>query len=139
MVILFVGVGKLIIEVSVTVLVSDVYRALEFYTGLLGLRLKKRYNEKYAEVEADGVVLGLHRTSENVSGGNVSVGFRVEDLERQVTELRGKGLVFSSPIQEGEGGWFAYFQDPDGTPLYLWQRNAAKTTWQFFDASVLLQ
>ncbi len=112
----------MIVEASITILVSNVDRALEFYTGLLGLNLKKRYNEKYAEVEVNGFVLGLHRTDENVCLGNVSVGFRVEDLARQVAVLRSKSLIFSSPIEEGKGGKFAYFQDPDGTQLYLWER-----------------
>ena len=116
----------MIIEGIVTILVSDLNRALQFYTDILGLTLKKRYSAKYAEVEVNGFLLGLHLAEGDAAGanvtGNLSVGFRVEDLTVEVTQLVERGLLFSSSIQEGAGGWFAYFQDPDGTPLYLWQK-----------------
>jgi lactoylglutathione lyase len=115
----------LIVEATVTVLVSDLDRALHFYRDILGLVVKKKFT-KYAEVEINGFLLGLHLVKGDAAAanvtGNLSVGFRVEDLEAEVARLVEHGILFSSSIQEGEGGWFAYFQDPDGTPLYLWQR-----------------
>jgi predicted enzyme related to lactoylglutathione lyase len=116
----------MIVEATVTVLVSDVDAALCFYTQLLGLTLKERYSAKYAEVEAHGLVLGLHLMSSGYSetsiSSNVSLGFRVEDLDAEIEALRAKGLVFSSDVEDGHGGRFIYFQDRDGNPLYLWQR-----------------
>jgi predicted enzyme related to lactoylglutathione lyase len=116
----------MIVEATITIMVSDVDKALAFYTEVLGLKLKKRYSEKYAEVEVGDFVLGLHiinAANTDVSiPNNLSVGFRVEDLEAVVAKLRGKGLTFSSSIEEGKGGWFINFQDPDSNPLYLWQR-----------------
>ncbi len=116
----------MIVEATVTIMVSDVDKALDFYTGVLGLKLKKRYNEKYAEVVVADFVLGLHLINPanvNMSiPNNLSVGFRVEDLEDAVSKLKDKGLMFSNSIEEGKGGWFIYFQDPDSNPLYLWQR-----------------
>jgi predicted enzyme related to lactoylglutathione lyase len=121
------GGRALIVEATVTVLVSDLDRAVHFYTDTLGLAIRKKF-AKYAEVEVNGFLLGLHlvegdAATANVTG-NLSVGFRVDDLETEVARLVDTGLLFSSSIQEGAGGWFAYFQDPDGTPLYLWQRKA---------------
>jgi lactoylglutathione lyase len=118
----------LIVEATVTILVSDLDRALHFYRDILGLALRKK-NAKYAEVEVHGFLLGLHLVEGDAAAanvtGNLSVGFRVEDLKAEVARLVDRGLMFSSSIQEGAGGWFAYFQDPDGTPLYLWQRKAS--------------
>ncbi len=117
----------MIVEATVTVLVSDLDRALHFYIDTLGLALRKKF-AKYAEVEINGFLLGLHLVKGDAAAanvtGNLSVGFRVDDLEVEVARLVERGLLFSSSIQEGAGGWFAYFQDPDGTPLYLWQRKS---------------
>ncbi len=46
-------------EGNVTVMVSDLERAIRFYTEALGLKLKWRWGD-YAEVEAPGVTIGLH-------------------------------------------------------------------------------
>jgi predicted enzyme related to lactoylglutathione lyase len=119
----------MIVEATVTVLVSDLDRALHFYIKVLGLTLRTKF-AKYAEVEVDGFLLGLHLVEGDAAAanvtGNLSVGFRVEDLKAEVARLVDRGLLFSSSIQEGKGGWFAYFQDPDGTPLYLWQKKTNK-------------
>jgi predicted enzyme related to lactoylglutathione lyase len=115
----------MIVEATVTILVSDLDRSLRFYRDALGLALRKKF-AKYAEIEINGFLLGLHLVEGDAAAanvtGNLSVGFRVADLEVEVARLAERGLMFSSSIQEGAGGWFAYFQDPDGTPLYLWQR-----------------
>jgi catechol 2,3-dioxygenase-like lactoylglutathione lyase family enzyme len=118
----------MIVEATVTILVSDLDRALHFYTKVLGLALRKQFGAKYAEVEVRGFVLGLHLVEGDASGanvtGNLSVGFRVEDIVAEVAWLGERGLIFSSSIEENQGGKFAYFQDPDGTPLYIWQSKA---------------
>ena len=116
----------MIIDAPLTILVLDLDRSLRFYTETLGLTLRKRFDSKYAEIELGGFTIGLHLvegdTVEADVMGNLSVGFRVEDLKAEVARLGEKGLLFSGTIQEGAGGWFAHFQDPDGTRLYLWQR-----------------
>jgi len=62
----------------------------------------------------------------NCDVGAAHVCFEVDDLDAAVAELSAKGAVFSSPpntIDEGPlaGSRWAYFRDPDGIQLELWQ------------------
>ena len=115
----------MILDVTLTVFVSNVDRALDFYTRVLGLGLKENYGSKYAEVQKEGFVIGLH-LKDNANPipnepNSMSIGLRVENLERSMAELRNKGLTFSTAILDAIKGRFAYFEDPDGNQLYLWQ------------------
>jgi len=115
----------MILDVTLTVFVSNVDRALDFYTRVLGLGLKENYGSKYAEVQKEGFVIGLH-LKDNANPipnepNSMSIGLRVENLERSMAELRNKGLTFSTAILDAIEGRFAYFEDPDGNQLYLWQ------------------
>ena len=42
-------------------------------------------------------------------------------LEAVVRELKDKGVRFKGDIVHEEAGSFAHLEDPDGTPIYLWQ------------------
>jgi catechol 2,3-dioxygenase-like lactoylglutathione lyase family enzyme len=63
--------------------VSDLRRAVKFYTETLGLRLRAGYQDHWASIDAgNGFVLALHSVS-NADGpsagksGSISVGFEV--------------------------------------------------------------
>jgi len=47
-------------ESQITLMVPDTDEAVRFYTTTLGLRLKTRYNNEFAVVEAPGLTIGLH-------------------------------------------------------------------------------
>ncbi len=115
----------MILEAYVTIMVSNVNKAIAFYDETMGLKLRKKYNSKYAEFQVNRLVIGLHlkdrETSDVCKTNSVLVGFRVEELNSSVSELKNRGVKFSTEIEEGAGGRFAYFTDPDGNPLYLWQ------------------
>jgi len=120
----------MILESSVTIMVSNVDKALVFYKEILGLKLRKNYSSKYAEVQINGFIIGLHLKNsdrlKSCESNSMSIGFRVEDLENSVTNLKNKGVEFPDEIEDGEARKFAYFQDPDGNTLYLWQSKARK-------------
>jgi catechol 2,3-dioxygenase-like lactoylglutathione lyase family enzyme len=121
----------MILETTLTIMVSNLNKSVTFYTETLGLPLKEKYGSKYAELEANGFVIGLHLAeSEQISNicysKSMFIGFRVEDLESAVDSLQSKGVLFSTKVEEGVAGKFAYFEDPDGNPLYLWQSKASK-------------
>ena len=118
------GVQSMILEANVTIMVSYVDKALDFYEKILGLELREKYGSKYAEVQVNGFVIGLHlknSDSPRSESNNMLVGFRVEDLEHSAANLKNKGVKFSTETEEGVAGKFAYFSDPDGNMLYLWQ------------------
>lgn len=107
---------------NVTVMVSDVERALEFYTDRLGLQVKHRAPDGWVEVAAPGVTIGLHKAVRIPPGtrGAMAVGLRVRDLDAAMAGLRAKGVQFGSLLRQGPMR-MAFFHDPDDNPLYLVQ------------------
>jgi predicted enzyme related to lactoylglutathione lyase len=103
---------------NVTVMVQNMDRAINFYVEGLGLTLKQRWGEHYAQVAAPGLVIGLHPSDKAIETQNsVSLGFGVEKIEEAEARLKALGIAFNHA--EGKGGKFASFIDPDGTPLYF--------------------
>ena len=108
-------------EANVTVMVTDMKRAIHFYVDVLGLELKANYGDHYAQVASPGVMIGLHPTTEGglaAESGSVSVGFGVESLAAGMAELKAKGVTFSRVVDDRPTK-LAFFADPDGNPLYL--------------------
>lgn len=110
---------------NLTLMVSDFDRSVRFYTETLGLKLKSRYENEWAEVEAPGLTIGLHParkpTPDPGRSESLSVGLGVDNLETAMTELKDKGVVFSPDIIEDGPLRIVYFTDPDKNPLYLCQ------------------
>ncbi len=110
-----------------TIFVSQMDRAVSFYTETLGLDLVHRSGDHWASVDAGaGLMLGLHPMSEHGPKpgvrGSISVGLNVTDpIDEVVATLKGRGVKFRGAIQEdAEGGIrLAFFGDPDGNDLYL--------------------
>jgi catechol 2,3-dioxygenase-like lactoylglutathione lyase family enzyme len=109
---------------NVTVIVNNIERAVRFYTDVLGLKLKARYGDQFAEVEAKGTIIALHPAIEKGAqpgrSESLSIGFSVDKLDTAVDELKRKGVVFSRILDDAQVR-LAFFTDPDGNPLYLSQ------------------
>ncbi len=108
----------------VTLYVTDMERAIDFYTETLGLELAYRGGPSWAVVRApDGFGVGLHQTMEGAEAGksgSTTLGFRVKgDLADVVEELRSKGVTFVTDITEETAVPLAYFEDPDGNVMYV--------------------
>ena len=111
---------------NVTVYVSDMDRAVRFYTEVLGLKLAYRFGDHWASVEAGkGLTIGLHpggTQSAPADKYSMSIGLElIGTIEDAVSKLEAKGVRFSGIINEGKAGKFAHFHDPDGNALYLAQ------------------
>ena len=104
---------------NVTVMVTDMDKAIEFYKAI-GLELKQRWNNHYAQVSAPGVVIGLHPAEKTGNANpNISIGFGVENLDEAKKRLMELNVKFD---QFGDkAGDIVGFNDPDGTPLYFMQ------------------
>lgn len=110
-------VAKMFKRSKVAIAVSDMGKAIKFYTKVLGLKLDERYDE-WAEIKGPGVTLGLYPGKRGKkSSEDISIGFEVNDLDKTVDALEGKGVKFE--IVDEDYMKFAYFTDPDGTELYL--------------------
>ena len=108
----------------VTVYVTDMERALRFYTEALGLELAYRAGPSWAVVRApDGFSVGLHDSMGSApvgESGSATVGFHVEGpLPAVVEQLERRGVEFVGDLTEDTAVPLAYFRDPDGNRLYL--------------------
>ncbi|WP_027417322.1 VOC family protein [Aneurinibacillus terranovensis] len=106
---------------NVTVMVSDLNRAVQFYMKTLELRLQYEVQGHWAQVQAPRLT-GLHPAGEHGpqpgKSESLSIGFEVQDLVAATETLQSRGVVFS-PVMEDKATRIAYFGDPDGNTLYL--------------------
>jgi catechol 2,3-dioxygenase-like lactoylglutathione lyase family enzyme len=114
----------MVIGGNVTVFVSDMDRAVRFYTEILGLRLVHRFGDHWASIDAGpGLTIGLHPASaQSPAGcrGSITIGLQVaSDLRAHVEQLRARGVVFEGDIGDDGAILFANFVDPDGNASYL--------------------
>jgi len=112
---------------NVTVFVSDMDRAVDFYVNQLGLKLGQRFDNHWAEIHVgQTLVIGLHPKSDKApapgTAGAMSIGLTIDEpIEEAVKRLSAKGVQFQGPITRDQKGGLAFagFGDPDGNPLYL--------------------
>lgn len=120
---------KLIRGGNATVFVADVESAVRFYTDTLGLDLAYQAGEHFALIDAGaGLMIGLHPPGRLApapgTAGCIQIGLdTTRPIEEVVEELTGRGVVFEEHggrvvIDDGSVK-LAFFQDPDGTALYL--------------------
>ena len=104
---------------NVTVNGKDLDKSISFYESI-GLIVNNRWGNYYAQLNAPGVVIGLHPTTDinlKDNSGNVSIGFTADDFEEAKSLLQ-RLSIKTTEMQE-EGGQFLLFNDPDGTSLYF--------------------
>lgn len=102
--------------------VAEMDRAVDFYTGRLGLELRMRHGDDWAEVDGGGIRIGLHggagTGASPLPGGTVV--FEVDDLDLAKASLEQKGLAFDEHLGEVPGyARYASFTDPDGNAMQL--------------------
>ncbi len=103
-------------------MVADMERSVRFYVDTLGLKLRNRYGNEFAQVLAPGTVIALHPVSKEASIVNpsdrMSIGFGVDHLDGVMAELKKKGVRFLR-VSDDTQVRLAFFADPDGNALYL--------------------
>ncbi|MCH8027131.1 MAG: VOC family protein [candidate division Zixibacteria bacterium] len=110
-----------------TIFVSDMDRAVNFYTDTLGMKIQQRVGNDWCSIDAgDGLTLGLHPAGPNNpkpgSRGGISIGLGITGpLDDVVKTLKDRGVAFEGEIIDDDPGRFALFGDPDGNEFYLWE------------------
>ena len=112
---------------NATVFVSNMDRAVQFYTQVLGLKLTNRFGDYWATVDAGkGLTIGLHPASPKYPApgtkGGIMLGMEVQGaIEKVVDNLSKKGVQFKGSITRDQAGNFVHLEDPDGNDIYLWE------------------
>ena len=110
---------------NATIYVTDMDRAVAFYSESLGLPLTFRAGDHWATIDAgDGFQLGLHPAgpSSPTPGaiGGITVGMAVDEpIEEVVDTLKTRGVAVRGPVADGDMLKLAFLADPDGNQLYL--------------------
>jgi catechol 2,3-dioxygenase-like lactoylglutathione lyase family enzyme len=99
--------------------VRDMDAAVSFYRDVVGLELRRRDGDEWAEFDAPPVRLALHGARDALPGSGTVV-FRVDDLDATRWALERNGAVFDDFVGEVEGfARFATFRDPDRNPIQV--------------------
>jgi catechol 2,3-dioxygenase-like lactoylglutathione lyase family enzyme len=112
-----------------TVNVSDLARSLDFYTGILGLKLVHKGNtDAYLEWGSAWICL-IEKPEYNESAGStigidhIAFGIAEEYFEEAVQVLQAHEVrIIRGPVKRGIG-WTVNFLDPDGAQLELHTSN----------------
>ncbi len=115
---------------NATLYVRDFDAAVRFYTETLGLPLRMRAGDDWAEVVAGrDLVIGLHpaRPGRGRPGtaGAVQIGLVVTGpLEEVLAALERRGVTVDGPVIRSAADGFAWagIKDMDGNALYLWEK-----------------
>ena len=112
--------------------VSDVARAVAFYTERLGFKLEMQKLPAFANVSLGALQILLSGPGASGSralpdgrrqepGGWNRVVLRVENLPGLIQSLKPLGLRFRNEMEEGPGGKQIQLEDPDGNPIELFE------------------
>lgn len=119
----------------VTIFVSNMDRAVRFYTEVLKMKLEYRFGDEWASLKTeDGVSVGLHPASKDSPAGrkgSITIGFEVSGpIEKAVAAMQEKGVKFVSPVVDDKQIKAAHFEDPDGNEMYVVE---VQQQWKEYD------
>jgi glyoxylase I family protein len=112
--------------------VTDVGRAVGFYTEHLGFKLEHQQPPAFAKVSLGHLDLLLSGPGASGSrplgggqrqqpGGWTRIVLRVEDLPEHIERLKAAGLHFRNEMEVGPHGRQVQLEDPDGNAIELFE------------------
>jgi catechol 2,3-dioxygenase-like lactoylglutathione lyase family enzyme len=110
--------------------VTDLDRARKFYEDTLGLKSKDEWGGEGVTLKSGDTLINVYRSEFAGTNKATALTFEVDDIEKEVGELKEKGIFFEhydlpglrpeGDLYLGEGGFkTAWFKDPDGNILSL--------------------
>ncbi|MEK7514538.1 MAG: VOC family protein [Patescibacteria group bacterium] len=106
---------------KIKLIVSDFETSLNFYSDILGFKIKERIGRVHATLLGSGMTIELEPVSleKERPQQNFSLGIGISNLDITVKKLREKKIPFSGFKEDDRGGRIAHLEDPDGISLYL--------------------
>ena len=111
--------------------VKDIDRARRFYQETLGLDTKEAMGGEVLEVKTGETMINVYRSEFAGTNKATALTFDVDDIESEVRDLKTKGVFFEhydmpgleqrGDLYVGEGVKTAWFKDPDGNILSLFE------------------
>ena len=115
--------------------VKDLDRARKFYEETLGLSAKEAMGGEVLEVTSGDTLISVYKSEFAGTNKATALTFDVEDIGAEVRELKDKGVMFEHYDMDGlerqgdiyaaQGMKTAWFKDPDGNILSLFEGTAA--------------
>ena len=116
-------------NVEAIITADDLDRAANFYEEKLGLKEDTRTSGGLLLDAGNGTQLFIYEKPGAVRPDNTVVGFNVDDIEREVQELRSRGVTFEEYDMPGiktdngiavfDWGKSAWFKDSEGNIIAL--------------------
>jgi catechol 2,3-dioxygenase-like lactoylglutathione lyase family enzyme len=107
----------------ITVATKDFDAASEFYGGVLGLPLSKRWGSMPAgEFETGNLTIAVMQSDAfgiEFRPTNHPIELHVDDFEGAKAELASRGVEFRGDTLDSGVCWQAFFADPDGNALAI--------------------
>ncbi len=111
--------------------VKDLDRARRFYEETLGLDTNEAMGGEVLEVKSGDTLINVYRSEFAGTNKATALTFDVDDIESEVRDLKTKGIFFEhydmpgmeqrGDLYVGEGVKTAWFKDPDGNILSLFE------------------
>ena len=115
--------------------VKDLDRARTFYEDTLGLKIEEEWGGEGVTMKSGDTVINVYRSEFAGTNKATALNFDVDDIEKEVSELKEKGIFFEhydlpgleqqGDLYVAEGMKTAWFKDPDGNILSLIEATAA--------------
>jgi catechol 2,3-dioxygenase-like lactoylglutathione lyase family enzyme len=111
--------------------VDDVPEARKFYSETLGLRVSEEYGMLSLHIAGERDIL-VYPKPDHTPATFTILNFPVDDIEKAVDELAGRGVRFEryddsntdeKGIYRGQGPLIAWFKDPAGNILSVLQQD----------------
>jgi catechol 2,3-dioxygenase-like lactoylglutathione lyase family enzyme len=110
--------------------VRDLDQARQFYEDTLGLDTKDEMGDEALTMQSGDTLINVYRSEFAGTNKATALTFRVDDVEKEVSELKEKGIFFEhydnlpgleqrGDLYVAEGFKTAWFKDPDGNILSL--------------------
>lgn len=104
--------------------VTDMPRATDFYSGVLGLERSGLESDYWVEFDVGGMTFGIGNFEQVGKPGTAqSLAIEVSDMSAARAELAGRGVESSEPF-ETQVCYISTLSDPDGNQIVLHQAKA---------------